>query len=226
MVFSNKIFTVSLLLVTAFSATRAQNDLNLSLKGGPLNGALTFASKNITFSDNEGSNRQGNGSVAMAFSLPIGGPKFRMGAEVGLNTYTQLADLDLTFSPQTTLKYQGDYVINQAYFAAVPEFRPINWAFVQAGLAYAPDFDSQFTSGIRYSSSVSSESIAGFTYKRFNSFAYFVGVGVCPRLSGSLAFLAEARFSSSPASTDSPDQIAIGYRALGFNIGLMYRPKQ
>jgi hypothetical protein len=204
----------------------AQSDLNISMKGGILSGDLTFGSKNITFSDNGGTNRQGNGSVAMAFSQPIRS-KFRLGAEVGLNTYTQLADVDINFGTQATFRYLGDYTINQAYFAVVPEFRPLHWLFVNAGLAYSPDLNSNFTSGFRSGGSiVSSEDISGLDFRRFAPFAYFAGAGICPRLTKSLAVLAELRFTSSPASTDSPDQIAFGYRAFGFNLGLMYRPQE
>lgn len=201
--------------------------LNFSMTGGMLLGNEKIQYKNGTVKKNSSAQQNGSGSVALAFSLPLK-KSLRLGAEVGWNTFETSLDYDIQFLPTSTVKYDGRYQINQVYFAVVPEYRLLKFLFVNAGIGYFPDVNSRFTSGERFlpgDLGNTIENITGTNFKRENAIGYFAGLGICPNITKNLAFTANIRYTSSPVSTDSPDQIGLGFNSVNFNVGLMYKPK-
>jgi hypothetical protein len=95
------------------SVLSAQGKLNLSMKAGPLFGEVLFQSKNTEIKKVDGSAQDGNGTVAVAFSVPIA-KKFWLGAEVGINKLEELVKVDFVFDPQNIRSHFGRYRINQA----------------------------------------------------------------------------------------------------------------
>jgi hypothetical protein len=116
----------------------------------------------------------------------------------------------------------GDIASIRPNLAIVPEYRPLKFISIKPGFAYAPDFTSQFTDGSYYTNSLDRQDLAAVNYDRFGSIMGFVGIGLCPNLTKSLALAIDLKYVISPAITDSPDQIAAGYRAFGISAGLMY----
>lgn len=222
-----KNYTSCIVLCLLTNGLIAQTTLNLSMKAGYLTGKESVKYDNKNFVDNGGVQQSGSGSISMAFSLPVKN-NFRLGAEIGINSFETSFDYDFNFSPTYASRYLGHYRINQAYFAIVPEYRILKSLFVNAGAGYYADFNSSFANGSRFSPTplgVDIEDISGWDYKRYNALGYFFGAGFCPNITKELALLAELRYTASPASTDSPDQIGIGYHAVIFNVGLMFKPK-
>lgn len=216
---------ISLIFTALFLTTASFAQLNFSMKAG-----TCYARHDINFGGgglrkDDDSQRSG-GSMAMAFSVPVKG-KFRLGAEIGLNNIGTFFDFTVPFTPTSESTYFGHYRTNQAYFAVAPEFRPIKSLYINAGAGFYNEIISQFTSGERTTPTdlgLEIEDITGWEIGRGESVGYFVGVGFCPNLTKELAFLLELRYTSSPAGS-SNDQIYIGYNAIGFNVGLMYKPK-
>ncbi len=201
----------------------AQSPLNISMKFGLLYGKEDIESKNISAHDRDSYADQPNTNISLAFSLPVKS-KFRLGAEFGLISFKSFVIYDFTYPSGVIENVNGRYRINQAYLALTPEYRPLGWVFLNAGAGLYSDFNSNFTAGTRtFGTDVGN--ITGLEYKRHNSFGYFVGAGICPNITKELAVLGEVRYTGSPASIGSPDQIGIGYGALNFNIGLMFKPR-
>lgn len=216
---------ISLLFIALLFTTASFAQLNLSMKAGSL-----YANRDINYANgglrkNDISQRSGS-SMAMAFSVPVKG-KFRLGAEIGLNNISNFFDFTVPFTPTFVSTYRGYYRINQAYFAIVPEFRPIKSLYINAGAGFYHEIIRQFTSGYRSTPNdlgVDTEDITGWELGQGQNTGYFIGAGFCPNLTKELALLLELRYTGSPAGVAN-DQIYVGYNAIGFNIGLMYKPK-
>ncbi len=215
------LFTTLLLTTVAF----AQSSLNLTMKAGTLYARHDINYANGGLRKNDVSQRSG-GNIAMAFSLPVKG-KFRLGAEIGLTNISSFLDFTVPFTPTALSTYRGHYRSNQAFFAVAPEYRPIKSLYINAGAGFYNELISQFSSGERSTPNdlgVDIEDITGWELSRGQNVGYFVGLGFCPNLTKDLAFLLELRYTSTPAGS-SNDHIYLGYNALGFNVGLMYKPK-
>lgn len=218
-------YTIPVLLCLFTNMLFAQSSLNLGIKTGFLKGKQEVKYDNKNFTDNGTRQESGSGSMSIAFSLPLK-HNFRLGAEIGMNTFETFFNYNFNFTPTYTTNYLGHYRINQGFVAIVPEYRIFKSLYVNAGAGYYADINSNFSNGIRISQDGGGiEDITGWDLKRFNSLGYFFGVGFCPNITKELAFLAEIRYTASPVSTDSPDQIGVGYHAVNFNVGLMYKPK-
>ena len=217
-------WTFSLTLCMLTNALLAQSDFNLTMKGGLLLGDEKVAYNNNSFNRNTSSLRK-SGSLSVAFSVPLK-KSFRLGAEIGVNNFQTLLDYEFNFSPTFKSTYIGDYRINQAYFAVVPEYRLAEYLYVNAGVGYFTELTSQFIDGSRLnltSTSFEIEDIAGWDYKRSNTVGYFFSLGLCPNITKNLALLVEARYTNSPVKTNSSDIIGISYHAFIANFGLMFK---
>jgi len=200
----------------------SQNQLNFSMKAGALSGKPNINSKEDSYHSAK-KTRDGGSSFSMAFSLPIKN-KFRLGAELGINTFNPTIDGTIIYGGESSTYFSGRYSINQAYLAIVPEYRINNMLFVNAGLGFVNDINSAFKSGYRVSAG-GNEDISGWEFDRAEAVGYFVGLGLCPNITDNLSFLVEVRFMGSPADISKDFKLEMGYNALNINIGLMYKPK-
>jgi hypothetical protein len=221
----NHVIAFFVIFSMAMNTIKAQSNLNFCMKGGIFAGGISI-SKSVNAVTNEKSfNEPGSGSVAAAFSLPIV-KKFRLGAEMGINTVDSYFDKTVTTNFSGTLKYQGHYKINQAFIAIAPEYRIKPWLYVNAGGGFYNDFNSSFTSGRLSSNSGTDIDLTGQQYRREYSFGSFVGVGFCPNITNEMALLAEIKYLSCSPSGLSDENLAFGLNVVNINIGIMYKPKQ
>jgi hypothetical protein len=222
--FQKNIFLLAMICLFTNLAS-AQSVLNFCMKGGILAGGIAI-SKSVKAVTNEKSfNEPGSGSVAAAFSLPIV-KKFRLGAEIGINTVSSFFDKTITTSFSGALNYQGYYKINQAFMAIAPEYRIKPWLYVNAGGGFYNDFNSSFTSGRITTTGSTNIDLTGQQYRREFSFGSFVGVGFCPNITKEMALLAEVKYLSCSPSGLSDENLAFGLNVVNINIGIMYKPKQ
>ncbi len=220
MYFQNKLISVLFFACLAIQLT-AQTKLNFNMKVGSFFGETDVENRSGHFKINEESHKSTNGSISLAFSLPIKG-KFRLGAEIGHNFYETL--LDANASP--VHNYLGYYQINQAYFAFVPEFRILDFLYIQAGTGFFKDYNSNYTSGIGIRTEpFETFDLTGMSQGRVNSYGYFLGVGLCPNITKEFAMLLDVRWLNCPAATDSPEQVGIGFAGTIVNLGFAYKPK-
>lgn len=209
-----------LVIFFCFLAVQAfgQTSMNIGIKAGLLTGRELISSKLVETYDLGSYDDEANFNVSVPFSFPIK-HNFRVTAEIGVLSFRSFLDYDFRYPTNVTELIKGRYRINQAFVAVGPEYRLFNWAYVNVGAGVYHDFNSYFTSGTRNST----DNITGLEYKRNNPFGYYAGLGICPNITKELAVLGEVRFTSSPASIKSNDDISIGYYAFNFNIGLMYK---
>lgn len=201
---------------------QAQDKVNFCLKAGILTGGLSVKSPNLIQSKNL-TRSSSNGSIAIALNAPIY-KSIRIGAEVGISSFEQLNEASFDFGESSNTSYYGHYQITQAYFAVVPEFRIKKWAFINLGAGYYNDFNSNYTNGTGIRPDNSQIDLEGLSFKRATSFGFFFGAGICPNITSKLALLLEARFVGSPAKAGPEYHVDMGYRALGINLGLVYKP--
>jgi len=195
----------------------AQTSMNLSLKAGLLRGREIVKSKDIDTHDIGSYKGDANSNFSIASSFPLK-RNFRLGAEIGLIYFKSFIDYRFTYADNSIEDYNGRYQINQAFLTIIPEYRIIDWWYINAGAGLYWDYNSYFKSGTRTGGS----SIAGLKFKRNIPFGAFIGTGFCPNLTKELGLLAEVRYTVSPASISAPERVGIGYGAVNFNVGLMF----
>jgi hypothetical protein len=219
-----KYFLFTTLLTLFCSSIFAQSGFNFGMKASTLLGAIRIQYQNGTVTKNE-DGRQSGGTVNMAFSVPLKG-KFRLGGELGINSFTNYLDYNIRLNSTLGVDYLGTYRINQAYFAIVPEFRPTRWAYINAGGGYYGDFNSHFIDGTRQLDGSSREDLTGFELERGQMAGFFVGIGIMPNMTKQLALQLDIRYTSCPPINSNPDRIGTGYNAIGFGLGLVYKPQE
>jgi hypothetical protein len=221
----NYIIAFFVVFSMAICSITAQSNLNFCIKGGTFAGKMSINSSLKVVDNGRAAFDTGTGSIAMAFSSPIS-KKFRLGAEMGMNTLTEFFDKKITFSDNTTSSYLGYYRINQSFVALVPEYRIFNWLYANAGAGLYFDNFSSFTNGYLRTSGGTSVDLTGQSAKRERSLGAFIGVGACPNITKELALLAEVKYLSCSPSSDSGGNLGVGFNVININIGLMYKPRQ
>jgi hypothetical protein len=215
---------IIILLSFMTCSLHGQTNLNASLKAGLLHGYLHMQSKDVSTYDISSYEDEPNFNFSMGASIQMK-DKFRLGAEFGLTSYRHFFIYNFNRKDGVTERYDGLYRIQQASLSIVPEYRLLKWFYLNAGTGLYWDYNSYFTSGTRNINTGMPEIINGYSLKRAYPIGYFVGMGICPNISKELAVLGEVRFTGSPATINSPEDVGIGYQAFNFNIGLMYKPR-
>lgn len=205
-----------------FQSLSSQSSLNVGLKTGLQMGYLDVESQDIFARNVESYRRTPNYYFAVSPSWLVK-PKFRLGAELANTTFYHYFIYDLTGQDGIALRYNGRYRISQFNLSIVPEYRPVDWGYLNAGLGLSIDYRSHFTDGTRGNAQVPAENITGTEFKRSLPMSAFIGIGLCPNITDELAVLAEMRFNASPGAINSANDIGVGYYALNINIGLMYK---
>lgn len=152
--------------------------------------------------------------------------KFRIGVELGQNTFKYFFNYDILNENGQTSRYNGLYRIKQYHLVAVPEFRLNEWIFLNAGLGIYLDAQSQFRYGSRSVGEVSVENLAGTSFKRGWPVGGFVGAGICPNITDELSLFAEVRLTGCPVSVKSGSQIAASYTSKSYNLGLLFKLRE
>lgn len=188
-------------------------------------GNLDIESKNWGIREQDSERSSPNFQYAAFASWPLK-PKFRLGAELGMANFKHNMETQITDEQNTVYNYLGVYQIQQIYAAIVPEYRPIDWFFLNGGAGIFVDTKSRFDASAKRFNGPLTEDITNQSYKRSNPFGLFVGAGFCKNFSKNLAVLLEARLTASPASVKDKNTLGISYNAMNFNLGLMYKIRQ
>ena len=216
----NGIIVFTILFCGSF--VQAQKGLTLSVKGGYILGKTLVGYEAVAATITPGLVRSGNGMGAFAVSAPVV-KGFRIGTEIGFNTFSQFNELSLTYSGASFPKNSGGYYqINQNYVAVIPEYRYADLLYVNAGAGYFSDTQSAFLSGSSFNGTFL-EDITGVSYSRYSSKGFILGLGISPTVYRNIGLIAEARMLYCPPSITSSNQVAIGYKAISLNVGIEYK---
>jgi hypothetical protein len=215
-----------LLTFFAFLTTgSAQNGLNLAIKTGSMGSFEKIAFNGSQLDIKRG--QESSGAMAISMSLPVKG-KFRLGAEFGMQSLGLSMDYKQVLFGNRVTWYRGSYRVVNLYTALIPEYRPVEWFYIQAGMGYFPEIYSQYTNGLSFETidgvSVSTD-LVGLELYRYNTAGYLAGFGLCPRVNKSLCLQLEVRYMSLPAGKSGEQRTTLGYNSLRLTVGLLYNPK-
>jgi hypothetical protein len=205
-------------MLFGFLKLNAQSNYNLTLRCGLIQGHALVESRYVGISQVESSDDDPNANFSVAFSLPVKG-RFRLGAETGIIQYRSFISQNYNHQIVEGAKLYGNYRISQYFFAVVPEYRFKDWFYVQGGLGLFLDYNSYFQYGT-ISTEMEEIDISGDEHKRATPAGYFLGLGICPKITQNMSFLAEARHIGCPPSIKSGEELSVGYSGFNYNIGL------